>query len=260
MSKPVRNAYPRDLQAMYEQLRNAGALDRMRTSLEPSQPAHYAELEYCVVEACAAALRFQQDPDKSAQRRSRDRQVRERLQRQFKAIKDLVGFLNSYPDYAEPALLRALKYSGVSIGAEKGEHHTPPSNQVQAWKSLLKTYDQCLRALPLNRGAGLHRVQCGPLIYPKPVDARRGNRPLKAETGLVFQLVIYFRGFSKPSPNFARLQSGHPMPKFGQPFFDICAAVLEATFNRVVKPDTLRRRLDRLLLNNKGIGFGGWEQ
>lgn len=82
-----------------------------------------------------------------------------------------------------------------------------------------------------------------------------------AETGLLFQLALYFRLYTSGVGRdlLGYMQTGEPMPENGDPHWHLCGEILAAIFGeQIPAPDDLRRRLSKLLTKYPNLTFVGW--
>lgn len=254
--------YSGRLLEMFERLDAAGAIEQLRSTLQHYQPKSFDLLQDLVVECCADARRYadRTTPDKFERRRQRDREARREIPAQIKAARRLQAFLSQYPELGDssskvlltnepraqnPELIAALKTSPKDV-----------------WQAFLVAYETVLRSAQrfAKKLLFLHGWQVGPLLYPKQFAARAGAHPKVAETGLLFQLTLYFRRFSRGLPHFDYLQNGEPMPTYGHPHYEVSSLLIAAALDLKPPPNpkTLRKRLDDLLTDNKGIGLAAW--
>ena len=220
------------------------ALSEMRRKLEPYQPEAYAQLEMRVLEACQNARAFyaNKGEDRHSKARERDRKLKIELPGQIAALKSVLNFIGRHPEWAER----------IDEGRPRG---------LPAFVSELEVYKQTLenqRRL-LKRGAFDYRFRVGPLVFPKPIDKKRGARP-GADVCLLFEMTLYFRRFSDGLREFAFIQSGERMHRAGQPHYEVSALLIAGTLGQQpVKPDSLRKKLQGLMQRNPNIGLGDWQ-
>jgi hypothetical protein len=244
----------------------AGALRTMRDKLAPKKNGsaedvnRYSYLERLVIEACTEARRYRLTygtSDPPARRRQRDTEVLGGLESHRKAVRRVANFIRRYPEYIGQALKQMHRVEGVSISFRE------KTSLADAWYRLLNAYEEALapERVPAKRGPFVHRSRIGPLDFGASVDRQRGARIDAVQTGLLFQLVLYFRRYTsgKEGAALGYMQTGEPMPAQGDPCWLVCGELLAATLDtEILAPDDLGRRLNKLLQKHPKLSFVGW--
>ncbi len=248
---------------MIARLKEHGALSEMQRKFAPKGQkdpdyARYLFLEQLVIEACIAAQNYEAaSDDENALRRRVDSEFLAGLPKHRRDVRKVANFIRRYAGRLGPALKQMHHVKSVRIMFEQ------KTSLGAAWRALLSAYEQALEAshLPTKKGPFVHRFQHGPLDFGEPIDQRSGAHIAAAETGLLFQLALYFKRYTwgVPAEALGYLQTGEPMPSDGNPCWPLCGNFLAAVFgDKVPSPDDLRRRLSKLLVRYPNLGFVGW--
>lgn len=225
-----------------------------------NEPADRLEaLDSRILEACEEARHYSGlKSDRFERRRERDRATRRRIPACLKATEKLRNFLIEFPEFAEHI---------ASAAPNVPDHHTADplsgalrSDAARTCADFLASIERALTsAMTTARGKIFqHGYQVGPLIYPKHITSRQGARPKIAETGLAFQLTIYFRRVSAKQPNFEYLMTPEPMPQCGEPHYELTSRIIKVALGKTVTSHALYKRIDDLVRANPGIGLGAW--
>jgi hypothetical protein len=217
----------------------------------------YLALEQLVIEACVEAHEYSSGTDPHRSIRDLDSEFLKALSGHRRQVEKVARFIRENAGRLGPALKRMHRVGGICI---RYELRQPVGT---AWSAVLSAYAAGLNpaCLPARQGPFAHRFRDGPLDFGEAIDGRRGARIEAAETGLLFQLALYFRRYTAGvgREELGYMQSGEPMPEVGNPRWDLCGDIMAAIFgDRVPTTDDLRRRLGKLLASYRNLTFVGW--
>lgn len=244
------------------QLEAHDVLATMRKELLPKSGGRadhdrYRSLERLVIEACVDAKNYCSRTDPSRTSRDLDTDFLSALSRHREQVKQVGQFIHRHAGRLGPALKQMHRVGGIRVCFQARQ----PLGD--AWSALLFAYAAALDTsrLPARQGPYAHRFREGPLDFAEPIDGRRGPHIKAAQTGLLFQLALYFRRFSLgvDGETLGYIQTGEPMPANGKPCWDLCGEILSALFGEPVPAaDDLRRGLGKLLKRYPHLTFVGW--
>ena len=219
----------------------------------------YQILEQLVLDACTKAQNYEVAPaDRNIIRRRMDSEFLRDLPRHRQDVKGVANFIRQYGGRVGPALKQMHRVEGIQIVFSK------KTSLDAAWFALLSAYEAALEPhyLPAKSGPFVHRFQDGPLDFGEAIDRRRGPRIKAAQTGLLFELALYFKRFTSGVDGdlLGYMQTGEPLPLSGNPCWKLCGQALAEVFGGEVRPDGLGRRLRKLRAKHPKLTFVGWPE
>jgi len=264
---------PDETRSMARQLARAGALSLVRKKLRPRRSAsaiehrRYESLEHLIFGACADARFYQEHfegrkRDPCIQRRVSDSKLRKELKTHVTCVRRLKSFIRKHRAHIGRALAAMHYVEGVTI---KVSQRRP---LPELWYSLFEAYEKALQPQYLAPKVGLltHLTRVGPLDLGHH-PGERGASIKGAETGLLFQLALFFRRYTSGIESFdadllGRLEVGERMPDYGKPHWELCAELLGAALGatRARTAEDIGRRMNRLLQEHPQLSFVGWPQ